>query len=378
MKSETAHALIKRLIQRVETRSGDDAASERVENAEVFLCPQRFAREKQQFFFDTPQVIGFAGEIQAPGSYLATEVMGIPVLLTRDELGTLRAFINACAHKGAKVADGRGARLKLTCKFHGWTYGLDGSLSGRPQEACFASDRESRGLQPLPVSERSGLIVLGLKPEMPQSLVDSHLQDIENEFSGFEFSKMHYLETRRFEVKANWKLIAGLSYESYHFATLHRDSVAALLQPNYIADFFGPPGLEKHSRWCFPLIGIEKLKHKSESEWPRFVPGAVSHAVFPGTVVIAGPEDAQMIRTEPGVTPDTSIVYYSGVCRHADKQKSSLEVYDFGGKAFENEDLPAAIECQQGLQSARKDFPIGRNEPVVQFWHRLWRERLKE
>ena len=99
--------------------------------ARKFSCVRNVLRARSNnFFFDTPQVIGFAGEIQAPGSYLATEVMGIPVLLTRDELGTLRAFINACAHKGAKVADGRGARLKLTCKFHGWTYGLDGGLSG--------------------------------------------------------------------------------------------------------------------------------------------------------------------------------------------------------------------------------------------------------
>lgn len=382
MNRTTVIKLIKRLIERVETNSGDDASAEMVESADVFLCPQRFAREKQQFFYDTPQVIGFAGEVQAAGSYLTTEVMGIPVLVTRDKLGKLRAFINACAHKGAKVADGRGERSKLSCRFHGWTYALDGCLVGRPQDNCFASDgssdRAQRGLQTLPVSDRSGLIVLGLNPAMPQSLVDKHLEDIEPELIGFDFHKMHYLETRRFEVKASWKLIAGLSYESYHFPTLHRDSVAALLKANYIADFFGPSGFEKHSRWCFPLIGIEKLKQKSESEWPRFVPGAVSHALFPGTVVITDPEDAQIIRTEPGATPDTSIVYYSGVYRHSDKHKDSLAVYDFGGKAFENEDLPAAIECQQGLQAARKNFPIGRNEPVVQFWHRQWRERLKE
>jgi len=373
MKHKTTMTLIKRLIERVETQRSDDAAAGMVESADFFLCPQRFVKEKQQFFFDTPQVIGFAGEIQQAGSYLTTEVMGIPVLVTRDEQGILRAFINACSHKGARVAEGRGERSKLTCKFHGWSYALDGCLSARPQELCFASDKEQRSLQALPVSDRSGLIVLGLNPAMPQTLVDNHLEAIEEELSGFDFHKMHYLETRRFEVKANWKLIAGLSYESYHFATLHRDSVATLLKANYIADYF-----EKHSRWCFPLIGIEKLKHKPESEWPRFVPGAVSHALFPGTVVITDPEDAQIIRTEPGVTPDTSIVYYSGMYRQADKRKDSLAVYDFGGKAFENEDLPAAIQCQQGLQSARKDFPIGRNEPVVQFWHRQWRERLKE
>jgi phenylpropionate dioxygenase-like ring-hydroxylating dioxygenase large terminal subunit len=371
MKPETTHTLIKRLIERVETNTGDDATNATFEKADVFLCPERFAKEKQQFFFETPQVIGFAGEIQEPGSYIATEVMGIPVLVTRDTRGELRAFINACAHKGARVAYGRGTRSRLTCKFHGWTYALDGCLMARPQENCFASDKQPKGLQTLPVSERSGLIVIGLNPDMPQSLVDNHLQDIEDQLEGFNFKQMHYVETRRFEVKANWKLIAGLSYESYHFATLHRDSVAALLKANYITDFFG-----KHSRWSFPITGIEKLTGKPESEWPRFVPGAVSHALFPGTVVITGPEDAQIIRTEPGATPDTSTVFYSGVCRNKARLQESLASYDFGGKAFEHEDLPAAMECQQGLNAGKKDFLIGSNEPVVQFWHKQWRDLL--
>jgi phenylpropionate dioxygenase-like ring-hydroxylating dioxygenase large terminal subunit len=373
MKQQTTNVLIKRLIERVESNSSDDAASAMLENADFFLCPTRFEKEKQQFFFDTPQVVGFAGEVQDINSYLATEVMGLPILITRDERGLLYAFINACAHKGARVAAGRGTRSRLTCRFHGWSYSPDGKLLARPQDHCFASDKEQRGLQALPVSDRSGLIVLGLNPAMPQSQVDNHLQDIESELAGFGFQHMHYVETRRFDVKANWKLIAGLSYESYHFASLHRDSVATLLKANYITDFFG-----KHSRWCFPMTGIEKLKNKNESEWPPFVPGAVSHALFPGTVVITGPEDAQIIRTEPGVTPGTSIVYYSGVCRHKEKLQDALAIYDFGGKAFENEDFPAAIECQQGISASRKDFPVGRNEAVLQFWHQQWRALLKE
>jgi hypothetical protein len=207
---------------------------------------------------------------------------------------------------------------------------------------------------------------------MPQTQVDNHLADIESHFSGFDFHNMHSLETRRFEVKANWKIIAALSYESYHFSTLHRDSVAQWLRPNAVYDTFN----NRHSRWAFAMKGTEKLKNTPHPEWPDAVPGAVSHALFPGTVVITNPEDAQIIRTEPGATVGTSIVYYTGVYRHADKRDASLAAYDFGGKAFEHEDLPAAVECQQGLSTGREKLFIGKNEPVVQFWHRVWREKL--
>jgi phenylpropionate dioxygenase-like ring-hydroxylating dioxygenase large terminal subunit len=374
MNRDNTISLIERLINRIETNTTDEAPDMMTESVADFLCPERFARERQQFFLNSPQVIGFSGEVKEPGSYITAEAMGIPVVVTRDNDGNLNAFVNACAHRGAKVAHGCGNKQRLTCKFHGWTYQLDGSFYGRPQDHCFDATDKNCGLKKLPVSERSGLIVIGLNPDMPQTLIDNHLSDIQDQFSGFDFHEMHTLETRRFEVKANWKIIAALSYESYHFATLHRDTVAQWLRPNAVYDTFN----NKHSRWAFAMKGAEKLNDKDVSQWPTAVPGAVSHALFPGTVVITNPEDAQIIRTEPGNSVGTSIVYYSGVCRHKEKMEASLAAYDFGGQAFEHEDLPAAIECQQGLSAGRETLFIGRNEPVVQFWHRLWREKLKD
>lgn len=367
-------ALIQRLVERIDSNTTDEAPDMMTEQVADFLCPERFSRERQQFFLNSPQIIGFAGEVKEPGSYITAEAMGIPVVVTRDNDGNLNAFVNACAHRGAKVAHGCGNKQRLTCKFHGWTYSLDGSFYGRPQDSCFDTADKNCGLKQLPVFDRSGLIVIGLNPDMPQTLIDNHLSDIQDQFSGFGFNEMHTLETRRFEVKANWKIIAALSYESYHFATLHRDSVAQWLRPNAVYDTFN----NKHSRWAFAMKGTEKLKEKDPTQWPAAVPGAVSHALFPGTVVITNPEDAQIIRTEPGNSVDTAIVYYSGVCRHKEKMEASRAAYDFGGQAFEHEDLPAAIECQQGLSAGRETLFIGRNEPVVQFWHTLWREKLRD
>jgi phenylpropionate dioxygenase-like ring-hydroxylating dioxygenase large terminal subunit len=366
------HDIISRLIARIDSNTTDEAPGMLTESVADFLCPQRFEREKQQFFFSSPQVIGFAGEVKELGSFITADVMGIPVIVTRNNDGKLHAFINACAHRGAKVAHGCGNKQRLTCQFHGWTYALDGKLHARPQDPCFDKTSANNALTPLPVSDNSGLIVIGLHTDMPQDIVDNHLVDIQDQFSGFGFDEMHTLETRRFEVEANWKLIAALSYESYHFNTLHRDSVAQWLRPNAVYDTFN----NKHSRWAFALKGTEKLQDKDQSQWPNTVPGAVSHALFPGTVVITNPEDAQIIRTEPGSSVDTAVVYYTGVCRNKEKMEDSRAAYDFGGQAFENEDLPAAIECQKGLRLRGGNIYIGSNEPVVQFWHTLWRERL--
>ena len=72
---------------------------------------------------------GCADDVAAPGSYLATTVGGLPVLVVRDDDGTLRAFLNVCRHRGSPLADGCGHARALSCPYHAWVYRLDGSLA---------------------------------------------------------------------------------------------------------------------------------------------------------------------------------------------------------------------------------------------------------
>ena len=129
--------LIARLVERAAEGSLDLAATPMAEDVADFLDPDRFERERRQFFVDTPQIVGFAGEVRAPGSSLAAECVGVPVVVTRTVDGELRAFVNACAHRGAQVATGHATGQRLTCGFHGWTYDLDGRLVGRRADDCF-------------------------------------------------------------------------------------------------------------------------------------------------------------------------------------------------------------------------------------------------
>ncbi|HEY3962017.1 MAG TPA: Rieske (2Fe-2S) protein, partial [Gaiellaceae bacterium] len=94
-------------------------------------------RERAQIFARAWQYGGRAEQIAAPGSYLATEAGGIPILVVRDQQGELRAFLNVCRHRGAVLTDGCGTRETIQCHYHAWTYDLDGSLRAAPR-----SDRE--------------------------------------------------------------------------------------------------------------------------------------------------------------------------------------------------------------------------------------------
>ena len=371
MDKNTALELNRRLLKHLVNDSTDTAAQQTRLPADLFTRADYHARERQRLFLDTPQPVAFSAELAQPGSFLALDVLDVPVLLTRDDNGRLHAFINACAHRGAPVARDSGRQQSLVCPFHGWAYTLDGRLRGRPEEACFSTPKSECTLTSLPVAETCGVVVLGIGRAVSQEAVDSALQGVERELKNFQLQRYQPIGRRQIEVLANWKLVTDLSLESYHFKTLHRDSVAPVLAANAVVDSWG-----KHSRWAFPLQSIAALRDLDESEWPESLQGSCTYTLYPGVMFIFNALGAQMIRAEPGNSARESRVIYAGVRREDCDPEQALRAYEFGGDVFTGEDLPVAEACQRGLAASGRDLLLGRNEPLLQLWHRLWREAL--
>ena len=122
------------------------------------------------FFRQLPLMLALTCEMPKPGDYKAMEVVGLPVLMVRDKAGTVRAFLNVCAHRWAPVAaEGLGncPHFRFVRPFHGWIYGVDGTLIGIADRAKFGDiDRSTRSLKQLPCEERHGMIFVCL----PQTL----------------------------------------------------------------------------------------------------------------------------------------------------------------------------------------------------------------
>ncbi|MEP1470127.1 MAG: aromatic ring-hydroxylating dioxygenase subunit alpha [Halieaceae bacterium] len=367
MRRDIATSLNRRLLINVENNTTDTVDGEMRALAEAYLSPERHLQERSALFYETPQPVAFSGEVAEPGSYLALDVLDVPVLLTRSESGNLHAFINACSHRGARVAEDCGQSRNLVCVFHGWTYSHSGELLGRPQDDCFDSDKQSLDLQRLPVSEKHGIVVIGLRPAVPQVAVDTALEGIGDELAGLRLERYAPVGRKRYTVAANWKLVTDLSLESYHFATLHRDSVAEILTHHAVFDTMG-----RHTRWAFPLKSIKRLQDIDEADWPEAIEGSCTYTLFPGVMIIVNASGAQMIRAEPGANSAISRVCYVGVRTEDTEPDAALQAYNFGGDVFENEDLPVARQCQQGMEAGGRDLVFGRNEPLLQYWHKLW------
>src|SRR5262245_18033169 len=150
--------LLKRLLHHVEAGTTHLAEAPWRNDVAVYADAAHFARE-QTLFRRHPILMGFAADWPGPGAYRTDDCAGVPILVARGRDGALRAFLNVCRHRGAKVAQGCGRAKVFSCPYHAWTYDLAGRLMGIPDERCFPDVRGERpALTTLPLCEKHGLV----------------------------------------------------------------------------------------------------------------------------------------------------------------------------------------------------------------------------
>ena len=179
-------------------------------------------------FQDYSHALGLSSELPEAGSFLTNSDLGKPILMTRDEQGRFRAFLNVCRHRGAILEEKeRGRRRLFSCPFHGWGYSSAGGLISVPKkEDQFGDiDKSCNGLVELPAEEKHGILWVHPDPNGSFDL-EAQLGDLAAEFDSWGFEKYIFQGNTTFEHQMNWKLAIDTFGETYHFNTLHRDTLA--------------------------------------------------------------------------------------------------------------------------------------------------------
>ena len=177
--------------------------------ASIFTCQKRYDLEQAKVFRKSAIPVMLSAMIGEPGSAIAHDGYGVPLLLTRDRKGAVHAFLNACQHKGSKLLEGCDAvkTSRLTCPYHAWTYGLDGNLAGVARAETFVNlDTSTRNLVELPAREGGGLIWVMLDRHVEPDFrgLDAALVE---DLDAFGLADAHVYGRKTFHLKANWKLV---------------------------------------------------------------------------------------------------------------------------------------------------------------------------
>ncbi|OZC04292.1 aromatic ring-hydroxylating oxygenase subunit alpha [Rubricoccus marinus] len=186
-----------------------------------YTDPRVLAFESEAVFASSWQFVTHTSRVQASGDFVTATVAEDPVMVLRDGDGALRAFYNVCRHRGGPLAtDASGCARMLQCKYHGWTYRLDGSLRGVPRFGhSELFDKRDFGLVPIEVAEWEGLVFVRLRASGPP--LATVLGGIRERIAPVDIAAMRFHERVVYDVACDWKVYVDNYLEGYHLPIVH-------------------------------------------------------------------------------------------------------------------------------------------------------------
>jgi len=350
----------------------------------IYTDPVRHERERRAFR-RIPILACLSGDLPQCGDKLLFDALGPEILITRNASGEVRAFLNLCPHRAARVVTECNSRSRMTCRFHGWTFDLDGRLVGLPGPEGFADmNRSGRSLIPVPVAEWHGMIFVRGDPEGEPIDVADHLGSFADELCHLELGKARMMKTTRVESSSNWKYAWDTYCESYHFATLH----AATVGPRFVSNVMAMTAFGRHARMGFPRREWRELVELPESAWPANNYGG-NYFIFPNINlnVSAAPNGEAFYGfyhlypgEEVGKATTRMATYRPAHAAGAAPDSDWIRLHDFIEQVVRTEDYSVSEEGQRNLSFAPKAFRpiVGANEVLVQKWHRDWEATLED
>ncbi|MFE7129552.1 aromatic ring-hydroxylating dioxygenase subunit alpha [Streptomyces sp. NPDC057638] len=202
----------------------------------LYTSPEFFAREQEAIFESLWFCAVRCSELASPGAFRTVMIGRENILIVRHGDGGLRAFLNVCRHRGARLCTEEAGEVRRTlrCPYHAWSYDLDGALVAAPHLARMPDlDRAGYGLRPVALREWLGYAWLCLADEPPpfEESVPGAAAERLGEAAAIDRYRAEDLAVGRrirYDVRANWKLIVENFMECYHCPTIHPELTAVL------------------------------------------------------------------------------------------------------------------------------------------------------
>jgi phenylpropionate dioxygenase-like ring-hydroxylating dioxygenase large terminal subunit len=339
----------------------------------LYTDPAVLEAEQELIFERTWQLAGHVGSLPRAGSYITSRAGNQPVLVVRDEDGQLRAYRNVCRHRASRLLSGSGqCKAAIRCRYHGWTYRLDGSLIGVPEGMAFGEklDKRRLGLMPVRVEEMCGLIFVNLDADATP-LADL-VGDLPQRLAPYRIETLEQFAPGEGTQPANWKVVVDNYIEGYHIPIAHPGLMRMLDYKHY--------DVEVHDHWVWfdaPLRSKPSSNwlERTYAQWVTPMPGLPEEDrrvwryayIYPNTAIDLYPDqidtwqlipngvdkttDVSMCFRPAGSNPRTRFVQWAN-------QKLNTLVMD--------EDVDLVDNVQQGLLTrGYKCGPLSRREAGV-------------
>jgi choline monooxygenase len=328
--------------------------------ARYYASEAMLAMEQRAVFARSWQLVAHQGQLAEPGDHVVEQVAGVPVLLVRGQDGVLHAFPNVCRHRAGPLAlcNGKGARA-LHCKYHGWTYTLEGQLRSAPEMQGAADFRvEDIRLPPLRVHEWQGLVFVALRDDVPA--FDVVYAGIAGRIAPIDLSAMRYLRRDSYEIDCNWKVYVDNFLEGYHLPHVHPGLSKVLDYRAYDTELFA-----WHSLQSSPLRNSTGIYGDGQAYY---------YFIYPNVMLNIMPGRMQTNRIVP-MGPGRCRVEFDYYYAQDDQAQARIAADQAFSDEVQSEDIAICEAVQRGLGSGTYEAGrlCPRRESGVWHFHNLLR-----
>ena len=323
-----------------------------------YTDPRFLEIEKKYLFNEMWQYVGHLSRAPNPGDYFVAELIGNPVIVVRGNDNVLRAFFNVCRHRGGPLAMQDGHGKVLQCKYHGWTYALEGHLRGVPRfDRTELFDKKDYGLIPLTLATSDGLVFVALgKGSHPLSSI---LRGIAERIAPIDLSSMKFYRQVNYKIACNWKVYVDNYLEGYHVPFVHPELAKVLDYQQYATETF-----EHYSLQHSPLAEEDNVYGVGKGH-------AFYYLIFPNFMLNILPGRLQTNFALPLSHRETLVIfdyYYDDISSDAAMKRieEDMRYSDF----VQQEDIAICERVQKGLESVAYDrgrFSVEMERAVYHF-----------
>ncbi|WKU06895.1 SRPBCC family protein [Micromonospora sp. HUAS LYJ1] len=206
----------------------------------AYRDPEVFRTEIDRIWNHTWLYLGHETEIPKAGDFKTRTLGGRPLIFCRDAGGEVRAFFNACTHRGTVLCRHSEGNTKFfQCFYHAWAFSNSGELAALPGDDAYPDDpafRASMALRQVPrLQIHEGFVFVAFDPDVPDLL--THLGPAAHYMSLTAKIGEHGMTTlpgvQLYSVKGNWKLAVENAMDGYHFAPTHNTFVGYLRETGF-------------------------------------------------------------------------------------------------------------------------------------------------
>ena len=289
---------IRRVISHLKNQTTDLYDDLATIQASEYTDPVLAQRERDLIFGTVPSIVAHSSEIGSPGSFVTVQMPRNNLIIVRQRDGSVKAFVNACRHRGAMIeCETSGKNRLFSCPYHRWSYDTNGSLRTITRQETFGEEVDTSGLSlaEVPCEVRHGFVWVVDNTDASIDVADWLGPEMDTILASYGIDDYVCFRSGTFEEGVNWKLMQDAFLDGYHIQYAHPNTAGKFIHTNIsVLEDFG-----RHCRWIKPRKSIDRWIDEDPANRPMEKYLIETHYLGPNSTLLKQSDHLELLTFRP-------------------------------------------------------------------------------